>query len=144
MPENLGGAGLDPVSTAIALGALGYGCLWWAGFAICAHLLAWTCPIWKHGTADQHARYLPDLCNGAKIAVNGMTEPGTGSDAFNMQTRAVPQGTSGFVVNGAKTFLVFGAPITIMRSSDFGACGAISLSKPLEVKHTRAPERSRM
>ena len=104
VPENLGGAGLDPVSTAIALEALGYGCRdGGLVFAICAHLLACVVPIWKHGTADQHARYLPDLCNGAKIAVNGMTEPGTGSDAFNMQTRAVPKG-SGFVVNGAKTF----------------------------------------
>ena len=104
VPEELGGAGLDPVSTAIALEALGYGCRdGGLVFAICAHLLACVIPVWKHGSVDQHARYLADLCSGKKIAVNGMTEPGTGSDAFAMQTRAVPKG-SGFVINGAKTF----------------------------------------
>ena len=72
-------------------------------FSVCAHLLACVIPVWKHGTSELQERYLPDLCNGAKIAVNGMTEPGTGSDAFSMKTRAVPQG-SGFVINGTKTF----------------------------------------
>jgi alkylation response protein AidB-like acyl-CoA dehydrogenase len=104
VPEELGGAGLDSVSTAIALEALGYGCRdGGLVFAICAHLLACVVPLWKHGTADQHGRYLADLCSGTRIAVNGMTEPGTGSDAFAMQTRAVPKG-SGFVITGAKTF----------------------------------------
>jgi len=104
VPESLGGAGLDPLSTAIALEALGYGCRdGGLVFAICAHLLACVVPIWKHGSPELHARYLADLCSGAKIAVNGMTEPGTGSDAFAMQTRAVPKG-SGFVITGAKTF----------------------------------------
>jgi alkylation response protein AidB-like acyl-CoA dehydrogenase len=104
VPEELGGAGLDSVSTAIALEALGYGCRdGGLVFAICAHLLACVVPVWKHGTPEQHDRYLADLCSGAKIAVNGMTEPGTGSDAFAMKTRAIPEG-SGFVISGAKTF----------------------------------------
>jgi alkylation response protein AidB-like acyl-CoA dehydrogenase len=104
VPESLGGAGLDPLSTAIALEALGHGCRdGGLVFSICAHLLACVVPIWKHGSPELHSRYLPDLCRGAKIAVNGMTEPGTGSDAFAMQTRAVPKG-SGFIITGAKTF----------------------------------------
>jgi hypothetical protein len=104
VPEELGGAGLDPVSTAIALEALGYGCRdGGLVFAICAHLLACVVPVWKHGSPEQQARYLADLCSGARIAVNGMTEPGTGSDAFAMQTRAVRKG-SGFVISGTKTF----------------------------------------
>jgi alkylation response protein AidB-like acyl-CoA dehydrogenase len=104
VPEELGGVGLDPISTAVALEALGYGCRdGGLVFAICAHQLACVVPVWKHGTPDQHERYLRDMCSGAKIAVNGMTEPGTGSDAFSMKTRAVPKG-SGFVLNGTKTF----------------------------------------
>jgi alkylation response protein AidB-like acyl-CoA dehydrogenase len=104
VPEAYGGAGLDPLSTAIALEALGYGCRdGGLVFAICAHLLACVVPIWKHGSREMHTRYLADLCCGAKIAVNGMTEPGTGSDAFAMKTRAVPKGP-GFVITGAKTF----------------------------------------
>ena len=102
--EELGGAGLDPLSTALALEALGYGCRdGGLVFAICAHLLACVVPIWKHGSEAQQRRYLPDLCSGRLIAVNGMTEPGTGSDAFAMKTRAVAR-DSGFVINGAKIF----------------------------------------
>lgn len=104
IPEEFGGAGLDPVSTAIGLEALGYGCRdGGLVFSVCAHLLACVVPVWKHGSPEMRERYLPDLCSGAKIAVNGMTEPGTGSDAFSMKTRAVPK-DSGWVINGSKTF----------------------------------------
>ncbi|MGE0387690.1 MAG: acyl-CoA dehydrogenase family protein [Gammaproteobacteria bacterium] len=104
VPQELGGAGLDALSTAVALEALGYGCAdGGLVFSICAHLLACVVPIWKHGSADQHARYLRKLCDGSLIAVNAMTEPGTGSDAFAMKTRAVPDG-AGFRITGTKIF----------------------------------------
>ncbi len=104
VPNDLGGAGLDPLSTAIALEALGNGCRdGGLVFSICAHLFACVVPIWKHGSAAQHEQFLTRLCNGELIAVNGMTEPGSGSDAFSMQTRAVPEG-DGFIINGSKTF----------------------------------------
>lgn len=104
VPEEYGGAGLDPLSTVVALEALGYGCED-SGlvFAICAHLLACVTPIWKHGSPEQKARWLPDLCSGKLVAVNAMTEPESGSDAFNMKTRAVADGDD-FVVRGVKTF----------------------------------------
>jgi hypothetical protein len=104
VPEELGGAGLDPLSVSVALEALGYGCRdGGLVFSICAHLLACVVPIWKHGSDDLKAKYLPRLAKGELIAVNGMTEPGSGSDAFAMATRAVPDG-SGFRLNGTKTF----------------------------------------
>jgi hypothetical protein len=104
VPEEYGGGGLDPLSTAIALEALGYGCKD-SGlvFSLCAHLLACVVPIWKFGTEAQKRRYLPGLCNGQLIAVNAITEPGSGSDAFAMGTRAEPDG-DGFRLNGTKTF----------------------------------------
>jgi len=104
VPEQYGGSGLDPLSTAIALEALGYGCHdGGLVFAICAHLLACVVPIWKFGSEDQKGRYLPGLCDGNLIAVNAMTEPGSGSYAFSMSTRAEPNG-DGFRINGTKTF----------------------------------------
>ncbi|MCA9549278.1 MAG: acyl-CoA dehydrogenase family protein [Myxococcales bacterium] len=104
VPPEYGGSGLDALSAAIALEALGYGCDdGGLVFAICAHLLACVVPIWKHGTEAQKQRYLPDLSKGRLIAVNAMTEPAGGSDAFAMSTRAVADGDH-FVVNGAKTF----------------------------------------
>lgn len=104
VPEEYGGGGLDPLSTAMALEALGYGCRD-SGlvFSLCAHLLACVVPIWKFGHETQKRRYLPDLCNGKIIAVNAITEPGAGSDVFAMSTQAVVDG-DGFRINGTKTF----------------------------------------
>jgi alkylation response protein AidB-like acyl-CoA dehydrogenase len=104
VPEEYGGAGCDPLSVAIALEAFGYGCRdGGLVFAVCAHLLACVVPIWKHGNEEQKRRLLPGLSNGTLIAVNGMTEPQTGSNAFAMTTKAVADG-DGFRINGAKTF----------------------------------------
>jgi alkylation response protein AidB-like acyl-CoA dehydrogenase len=104
VPEEYGGGGADPVTTAILLEALGYGCDdGGLNFALCAHLLACVVPIWKQGTDEQKTRYLPGLCDGTLIAVNGMTEPASGSDAFAMTTRAVEDG-DGFRLTGTKTF----------------------------------------
>ena len=76
VPSEHGGVGLDPLSTAIALEALGYGCEdGGLVFSICAHLLACVVPIWKHGSDTQKRRFLPRLCDGQLIAVNAMTEP---------------------------------------------------------------------
>jgi alkylation response protein AidB-like acyl-CoA dehydrogenase len=104
VPEEFGGANLDSLTTAIAIEALGYGCED-SGlvFAVCAHLLACVTPIWKYGTQEQKERYLPDLCSGRRIAVNAMTEPESGSDAFNMRTRARRDGDD-YIINGVKTF----------------------------------------
>jgi hypothetical protein len=105
VPVELGGAGLDPVSTAMALEAFGYGCQdGGLVFSVCAHLLSCVVPIWKHGTDEQRRRYLPGLCDGTLIGVHGMTEPDSGSDAFALATRAVPDG-QGFRLHGAKIFI---------------------------------------
>lgn len=102
--EAYGGVGADPLTTAVALEALGYGCHdGGLVFSICAHLLACVVPVWKHGSKAQKDRYLPGLCSGTLIAVNGMTEPTSGSDAFSMATRAVRDG-DGFRISGTKVF----------------------------------------
>lgn len=102
--EQYGGSGADPVTTAVALEALGYGCHdSGLNFSLCAHLLACVVPIWKHGTAQQKAEFLPGLCDGRWIAVNAMSETETGSDSFAMRTRATPCG-NGWLINGTKTF----------------------------------------
>ncbi len=102
VPEEYGGAGLDGLSTAIALDALGYGCQdGGLSFSICAHLLACVIPIINHGTEEQKQKYLPLLSSGKLIAVNAMSEPGSGSDAYNMKTRAIKDG-NGYRINGTK------------------------------------------
>ncbi|MCC6696658.1 MAG: acyl-CoA dehydrogenase family protein [Candidatus Hydrogenedentes bacterium] len=110
VPPEYGGEGLDPLSTAIALEGFGYGCRD-AGllFAVCAHLLACVVPISLHGSGAVKKKYLPGLCNGTLIAVNGMTEETSGSDAFHMASRAAADG-DGYRISGVKT-LATNAPI---------------------------------
>jgi alkylation response protein AidB-like acyl-CoA dehydrogenase len=105
VPESLGGAGLDPLSCAIALEALGYGCTdGGLVFSICAHVLSCVVPIWTHGTDDQKRRYLPALCSGEHIGVHAMTEPGSGSDAFALRTVAIAV-DGGYRLDGTKMFI---------------------------------------
>jgi hypothetical protein len=102
--EAFGGAGLDPVSTAAALEALGYGSEdGGLNFSLCAHLLACVVPVWKFGTEAQKKKYLPDLCSGKKIAVNAMTESESGSDVFSIRTTAKKK-DGNYVISGTKTF----------------------------------------
>jgi alkylation response protein AidB-like acyl-CoA dehydrogenase len=105
VPEALGGGGADGLTTAIALEALGYGCED-SGlvFSICAHLLSCVVPFWKHGSEAQQRKYLPGLCDGTLVGVHAMTEPESGSDAYNMRTLAVPDG-DGWRITGTKTFI---------------------------------------
>lgn len=99
-----GGSGADALTTAIGLEALGRGCEdGGLVFAVCAHLLACVVPIWKHGGADLKSKYLPQLCDGSLVAVNAMTEPGGGSDAFSMKTTARADGDD-FIITGTKIF----------------------------------------
>jgi alkylation response protein AidB-like acyl-CoA dehydrogenase len=104
VPEEYGGLGLDALSTSIGLEAFGYGSEdGGLNFSICAHLLACVIPIWKFGNEEQKKKYLPELCSGRMIAVNGMTETTSGSDAFHMSTKAVAEG-KGYRINGRKIF----------------------------------------
>jgi alkylation response protein AidB-like acyl-CoA dehydrogenase len=104
VPRELGGVGLDAVTTAVALEAFGYGCRdGGLVFSVCAHLLACVVPIWKHGSEEQQRRFLPKLCDGTLVAVNAMTESEGGSDPFAMSTRAEPE-AEGFRIRGTKVF----------------------------------------
>ena len=66
-------------------------------------------PIWKFGDDAQKRRYLPPLCDGSMIGVQAVTEAGSGSDAFAVSTRAVPDGDH-YVLNGSKIFIT-NAPV---------------------------------
>ncbi|TDB75655.1 acyl-CoA dehydrogenase family protein [Micromonospora sp. KC723] len=61
-------------------------------------------PIYRFGTDEQRAQWLPRLLSGEALAGFGLTEPGTGSDAGGTQTRAVLDGDE-WVINGAKAFI---------------------------------------
>ena len=105
VPEEYGGSGLDSLSCAIALEALGYGCRdGGLVFSLCAHLLACVVPVWLHGNDTQKKRYLPGLTDGSLVGMHAITEPDSGSDSFAMRTLA-ERVDNGWRINGTKTFV---------------------------------------
>lgn len=64
-------------------------------------------PIFNLGTAEQKARYIPDVLSGDKIAALAITEPGTGSDVAGIKTKAVRDGDD-YLISGSKLFITSG------------------------------------
>jgi len=60
------------------------------------------------GNDEQKRRYLPRLASGELVAAFGLTEPGSGSDAASIKTRAVQQPDGSFVLNGSKIWITNG------------------------------------
>ncbi len=103
VPEEYGGAALDHVSYALAVEELSrvdgsVGITMWAHNSLCTNHIV------LFGSPEQKARYLPDLARGEALGAWGLTEPGSGSDAAAMKTRAVRAGDD-FVLTGTKAFI---------------------------------------
>src|SRR3954465_7342643 len=58
-----------------------------------------------YGTDEQKERFLPDLAAGRKLAGFALTEPNAGSDAYNIESRAVLQPDGSWVLNGEKRYI---------------------------------------
>lgn len=110
-PEEFGGADADILTSMLTMEGLGYGCKDnGLIFGINAQMWSVQMPILHFGTQEQKQKYLPDLCHGDQIGAHGMTEPNTGSDAYNLKTRA-ERVDGGYILNGTKTF-VTNAPVS--------------------------------
>lgn len=77
-----------------------------AGFVLStgASILLFGNNVLEHGTEEQKMKYLPPVFSGEKIGCWGLTEPGAGSDALGITTRAVKDGDH-YIINGQKTFI---------------------------------------
>lgn len=108
VPSDYGGLDADALTTVGALERLGYACKDnGLIFSINAHLWTVVLPLITGGTEAQKEKYLPGLSDGSLIGANAMSEPGSGSDAFNMSTTA-RRDASTYVLNGAKTWVTNG------------------------------------
>jgi alkylation response protein AidB-like acyl-CoA dehydrogenase len=103
VPEEYGGAGLDHVSYALIVEELNRGDAS-VGITMWAHNSLATNHIAMHGSAEQKARYLPRLARGEMLGAWGLTEPGSGSDAAALRTRAELR-DGHWVLNGSKAFI---------------------------------------
>ena len=100
--EDVGGSGLTRLQAAVVFEALAEGCPTVAAFISIHNMCAWM--IDTFGDADQRRRWLPMLCRMDRLASYCLTEPGSGSDAAALRTRAVRDGDH-YVLDGQKQFI---------------------------------------
>ncbi|MGW1294600.1 acyl-CoA dehydrogenase family protein [Streptomyces sp. NPDC002533] len=106
VPEEYGGSGGDHLSYCLVTEELGRGDSSVRGIvSVSLGLVAKTIASW--GDEEQKRAWLPRLTSGEAIGCFGLTEPGTGSDAGNLATRAVRDGGD-YVINGTKMFITNG------------------------------------
>ena len=108
IPSRYGGRETDPITTLLALEALGYGCHDnGLCFAINAHLWGCAFPLHTFGSERQKERYLPRLCSGEWIGALAMSEREAGSDAYSLKSVAELRGDH-YLLNGSKHFVTNG------------------------------------
>jgi alkylation response protein AidB-like acyl-CoA dehydrogenase len=107
VPEDLGGSGADFISYILVLEELSRADAG-VGVTVAVHTSAATLPIVRFGTEEQKARFVPPLARGEQIGAFALTEPGSGSDASALRTRAEPDGT-GWRLSGRKQWITNGA-----------------------------------
>ncbi|MFJ3520017.1 acyl-CoA dehydrogenase family protein [Streptomyces sp. NBC_01232] len=106
VPEEYGGSGGDHLSYVLVTEELGRGDSAVRGIvSVSLGLVAKTIAAW--GTEEQKRSWLPRLCSGDALGCFGLTEPGTGSDAGSLTTRAVREGDA-YVLDGSKMFITNG------------------------------------
>ncbi|MFF9844421.1 acyl-CoA dehydrogenase family protein [Streptomyces sp. NPDC013740] len=106
LPEEYGGSGGDHLSYCLVTEELGRGDSSVRGIvSVSLGLVAKTIASW--GDEAQKRAWLPRLASGDAIGCFGLTEPGTGSDAGNLSTRAVRDGDA-YVIDGSKMFITNG------------------------------------
>ncbi|MER6256406.1 acyl-CoA dehydrogenase family protein [Streptomyces sp. NPDC001584] len=106
VPEEYGGSGGDHLAYVLVTEELGRGDSAVRGIvSVSLGLVAKTIAAW--GTEEQKRAWLPRLCSGDSLGCFGLTEPGTGSDAGSLTTRAVRTGDA-YVLDGSKMFITNG------------------------------------
>jgi alkylation response protein AidB-like acyl-CoA dehydrogenase len=102
LPEGDGGIGLSRVEAALIMEAMAYGCPSTSAFISIHNMATWM--IARFGDEALKRRFLPPLIGMQHMASYCLTEPGSGSDAAALKTRAVRDGNH-YVVNGTKAFI---------------------------------------
>lgn len=100
--EDVGGSGLTRMDAALIVEELATGCPSLASYISIHNMTAWM--IDAFGSEDQRRKYLPGMCAMTALGSYCLTEPGAGSDAAAVSTRAVLDGDE-YILNGVKQFI---------------------------------------
>jgi alkylation response protein AidB-like acyl-CoA dehydrogenase len=124
VPDNFGGAALDPISYALLMEEIGRACLSTAVVVAC-HTSLVTQAVLDFGSDAQKEHWLPMLASGQSIGAFALTEPDAGSDTHSLATRA-KRVDDGYVLNGVKTWVTnagIAGVFLVVASGDSSANG---------------------
>ncbi|TPG13003.1 acyl-CoA dehydrogenase family protein [Sphingomonas oligophenolica] len=122
--EDSGGINLGRLEAALIMEAMAYGCPSTSAFISIHNMASWM--IDRFGAAAVKAKYLPSLVTMDRIASYCLTEPGSGSDAAALKTKAVKDGDD-WLVTGTKQFISGAGEnevyVTMVRTGEDGPKG---------------------
>ena len=126
--EDFGGSGLSRLDATLVFEALAMSCPAVGSFLSIHNMCGGM--IDKFGSEETRQKWLPDLCTMSRVFSYCLTEPGSGSDAAALKTRA-ERSNDGYVLNGTKAFISGGgysdAYVTMVRTGDDGPKGISAL-----------------
>jgi alkylation response protein AidB-like acyl-CoA dehydrogenase len=126
--EESGGINLGRLEAALIMEAMAYGCPSTSAFISIHNMASWM--IDRFGSQTVKDKYLPDLVTMDRLASYCLTEPGSGSDAAALKTRAVRDG-SDWLVTGSKQFISGAGEnevyVTMVRTGEEGPKGISAL-----------------
>lgn len=121
---DVGGSALGRLEATLIFEALAYGCPAISSFISIHNMCAWM--IDQFGSAEQRQQWLPKLTSMELICSYCLTEPGSGSDAAALKTKAKPEG-NGWQINGSKAFISGGDSadlyLSMVRTGEDGPKG---------------------
>lgn len=122
--EDVGGSGLSRLDAALIVEALATGCPSLASYISIHNMTAWM--IDRYGNDALRQRVLPSMCSMETLGSYCLTEPGAGSDAAALTTKAVRDGVD-YLLTGVKQFIsgagASGVYVVMARTADTGAKG---------------------
>jgi alkylation response protein AidB-like acyl-CoA dehydrogenase len=126
--DDVGGSGMTRLDAALIFEALATGCPTVSAYISIHNMVAWMIDVF--GSDAQRRAWLPSLCTMDRLGSYCLTEPGSGSDAAALATRAVREGDV-YVVDGVKQFIsgagVSDLYVTMVRTGGSGADGVSTL-----------------
>lgn len=132
-PESEGGMGLSRLDASIIFEELSYGCTATTAMLTIHNMATWMVTTWGSETLRQ--QWSEGLTTGQLLASYCLTEPGAGSDAASLQTKAVREGDE-YVINGSKMFISGAGEtellVVMCRTGEAGAKGISAIAIPAD------------
>ena len=130
-PESEGGLGLSRLDASVIFEQLAMGCTTTTAMLTIHNMATWMIATW--GSDEVRARWCPSLVTGEQLASYCLTEPGAGSDAASLKTKAEKK-QSGYILNGSKVFISGAGETDVLvvmaRTGDSGPKGVSAFAVP--------------